>query len=66
MNTYPLTDIFGNVIGKITLENEDLPKAIINNAEFFLAVSHNPVDKKVLSFIVVPAKFEEEVYVERN
>lgn len=55
MVTYPIQNLSGDVIGSITLDNDDIPQGIMkDNFKFFVGGSWTEPGKKFLSFFLIP------------
>jgi predicted nucleotidyltransferase len=54
MNMYTLTNMDGNPIGRIGLENDEVPQLIIGGAEFKLGGAFYPKSRQFMNFILVP------------
>jgi hypothetical protein len=55
MYNYPIQDMSGHVIGAISLETEDIPKAMMDDAKFDLGVEYQLYPRKrVRAFMLIP------------
>lgn len=59
MIVYPLTDIIGNNIGKIVLEDDAIPNLIMDDEQFKLGGAFYPLTRNFMNFILIPVMSKE-------